>query len=39
MILIVLGYIICIAFICTIIVVYKDGKRAAKNNNKLRERL
>lgn len=39
MILITIGYIICIAFICKMIVVYKDGKRAAKNNNKLRSRL
>ena len=39
MILITLCYIISVAFIVTMIVVYKDGKRAAKNNNKLRERL
>tara|TARA_R110000868_G_scaffold140533_5_gene356194 strand:- start:1106 stop:1225 length:120 start_codon:yes stop_codon:yes gene_type:complete len=39
MILIVLGYIICIAFICTIIVTYSNGKKAAKNNNKLNDRL
>tara|TARA_R110001606_G_scaffold17742_2_gene68246 strand:+ start:530 stop:649 length:120 start_codon:yes stop_codon:yes gene_type:complete len=39
MILITLGYILCIAFIVTMIVSYRDGKRAAKNNNKLRDRL
>jgi hypothetical protein len=39
MILITLGYIISVAFIFTMIVVYRDGKRAAKNNNKLRDRL
>jgi hypothetical protein len=39
MILITLGYIISVAFIFTMIVVYRDGKRAAKNNNKLRSRL
>tara|TARA_R110000772_G_scaffold87196_1_gene182050 strand:+ start:518 stop:637 length:120 start_codon:yes stop_codon:yes gene_type:complete len=39
MILITLGYIISVAFIVTMIAVYRDGKRAANNNNKLRERL
>ena len=39
MILITIGYIICIAFICKIIIAYKDAKRAANNNNKLRDRL
>jgi hypothetical protein len=34
-----IGGILWIAFIYKIIVIYKDGKRAAKNNNKLRERL
>ena len=39
MILITLGYIISVAFIVTMIVVYRDGKIAAKNNNKLNNRL
>jgi len=39
MILTVIVCILWIAFICKMIVVYNDGKRAAKNNNKLRDRL
>lgn len=39
MILTVILCILWIAFICTMAVVYNNGRRAAKNNNKLRDRL
>tara|TARA_B110000858_G_scaffold193033_1_gene244804 strand:+ start:956 stop:1075 length:120 start_codon:yes stop_codon:yes gene_type:complete len=39
MILTVIVCILWIAFICTMGVVYNNGRRAAKNNNKLRDRL
>jgi len=39
MILTVIGCILWIALICTMVVVYNKGKRAALNNNKLRRRI